>query len=146
MSAVRQVWASIRPLSQPPSSCEVTLRGPIAWSHNIGLVHGLVFSGLSGGVGALGLGAAGAMVFGGVVASPFVIAVSGLAGAIGLASGAALGRKGYRRFCRYGIERAARALDRMLLAIALQVEERQSQVPPGARPLAPDAREIKRGE
>jgi hypothetical protein len=122
-SAVRQVYVSIRELDEAPTSCEVTLRGPIAWSHNTGLVHGLLITTLTGGAGGTALGSAAAAVLGGSLMTPLGLAVAGVAAGAGLLSGGVLGRNGYRAFCRHGIERARRALEKALVGIAVSAEQ-----------------------
>jgi hypothetical protein len=134
MSAVRQIRVWIRPATDPVAGCEVTLRGPIAWSHNTGLVHGLVVSGIGGGIGAVGFGAAIGMVAGAIAFPPLALAVTGVSAAAGLASGTALGRTGYRAYCRHGIERAASALNRILLSVALHAEKGRPGSLPTDRP------------
>ena len=122
-SAVRQVYVSIRELEGALPSCEVTLRGPIAWSHNTGLVHGLLVSTLTGGLGGTAVGVAAAAVLGGLLVTPLGVAVTGISAGVGLVSGGGLGRKGYRAFCRYGIERAGRALEKVLVGVTVKAEQ-----------------------
>jgi len=127
-SAVRQVYVSLRPVGDGPATCEVTFQGPIAWSHNTGLVHGLVVSAVGGGVSGTVLGGVVATALGGLLVTPIGWVVTGVSAATGLVLGGALGRQGYRAFCRYGIERARRALEKMLLAVAVQAEQRRAVV------------------
>jgi len=122
-SAVRQVYVSIRELDEAPLSCEVTLRGPIAWSHNTGLVHGLLVTTLTGGIGGTTVGALAAAALGGFLMTPLGLTVAGVSAGTGLILGGGLGRNGYRAFCRYGIERARRALEKALVGIAVRAEQ-----------------------
>ncbi len=123
MSAVRQVYVSLRGIEGATPTCEVTLRGPIAWSHNTGLAHGLAASAVGGGAGGAAFGAGAAALVGGLIASPLGIAAVAVSSALGLVTGASAGRKGYRVYCAYGIERARRALEKVLLAVAVQAEQ-----------------------
>ncbi len=49
LNELRQVYVSLRPIEGAAPACEVTRRGPIAWSHNIGLTQGAIVTGIGGG-------------------------------------------------------------------------------------------------
>jgi hypothetical protein len=127
-SAVRQIYASLRPEEGENQACEVTLHAPIAWSHNTGLVHGLIVSGVTGGVfGTAACGIAMAAL-GGLMATPVGLVVAGGAAVAGSVAGCGLGRNGYRAYCRYGIERARRAMERLVLDVAVRSEQGRMEV------------------
>jgi hypothetical protein len=123
LSAVRQVFLSVRPIEGDTPSCEVTLRGPIAWSHNIGLAQGAIVTGVGAGLGGLTLGGGTLAAVGGLISSGFVVlGLTGVLGAVGVIAGGALGRKGFRALCTYGIRQAQRALEGLLGAVAARAE------------------------
>ncbi len=118
---IRQVFLSLRPMEGATLSCEVTLRSPVAWSHNQDLAVGGVVTGISGAIG-LGLGLAGAAAVAaiglsgiGVVVAPAILVAGG-------ATGGGLGVKGYRAMYRYAMRRGHRALDGLLGAVASRAE------------------------
>jgi hypothetical protein len=126
-SAVRQIYALLRSVDGEDRVCEVTLHGPIAWSHNTGLVHGLIVTGVSGGAFGAGTGGITAAALGGLLANPIGWIVAGGAALAGFLAGGGLGRNGYRAYCRYGIERARRAMERLLLDVAVRSEQGQAE-------------------
>lgn len=136
---VRQVFLSLRPMEGARLSCEMTLRCPVAWSHNQDLAVGGVVTGISGAIG-LGLGLAGAAAIGlsgiGVVVAPAILVAGG-------ATGGVLGVKGYRAVYRYAMRRGHRALDGLLGAVASRAEggwgitKLRDREPPQALPDAP---------
>jgi len=118
---IRQVFLSLQPIEGATPSCEVTLRSPVAWSHNQDLAVGGVVTGITGAIG-LGLGLAGAAAVAaiglsgiGVVVAPAILVAGG-------ATGGGLGVKGYRALYRYSIRRGHRALDGLLGAVASRAE------------------------
>ncbi len=115
---IRQVFLSIQPIDGAKSSCEVTLRSPVAWSYTQDLVQGGILTGLTGAMGA-GLGLAGgvALLLGpiGAVLVPAMI-VGGGVGGVGL------GMTAYRALYRYAMRRGVRALDGLLGAVASRAE------------------------
>ena len=136
---IRQVFLSLQPIEEATPSCEVTLRSPVAWSHNQDLAVGGVVTGITGAVG-LGLGLAGAAAVAaiglsgiGVVVAPAILVAGG-------ATGGGLGVKGYRAMYRYAMRRGQRALDGLLGAVASRAEggwgitKSQDQEPPPALP------------
>ena len=136
---IRQVFLSLQPIEKATPSCEVTLRSPVAWSHNQDLAVGGVVTGITGAVG-LGLGLAGAAAVAaiglsgiGVVVAPAILVAGG-------ATGGGLGVKGYRAMYRYAMRRGQRALDGLLGAVASRAEggwgitKSQDQEPPPALP------------
>ena len=135
---IRQVFLSLQPIEKATPSCEVTLRSPVAWSHNQDLAVGGVVTGITGAVGlGLGLAVATAPVLGlsgiGVVVAPAILVAGG-------ATGGGLGVKGYRAMYRYAMRRGQRALDGLLGAVASRTEggwgitKSQDQEPPPALP------------
>ena len=123
MSAVRQVFVSVRPIEGDTPSCEVTLRGPIAWAANIGLAQGVAVTGVGAGLGGVTLAGGTVAAVGGLISSGFVVlGLAGVLGAVGVIAGGALGRKGYRALCAYGIRKAQRALEGLLGAVAARAE------------------------
>ena len=136
---IRQVFLSLQPIEKATPSCEVTLRSPVAWSHNQDLAVGGVVTGITGAIG-LGLGLA--------VATAPVVGLSGMIGAVvapailvaGGATGGGLGVKGYRARYRHAMRRGQRALDGLLGAVAGRAEggwgitKSQDQEPPPALP------------
>ncbi|HAB30663.1 MAG TPA: hypothetical protein DCE19_08080 [Gemmatimonadetes bacterium] len=136
---IRQVFLSLQPIEEATPSCEVTLRSPVAWSHNQDLAVGGVVTGITGAVG-LGLGLAGAVAVAaiglsgiGVVVAPAILVAGG-------ATGGGLGVKGYRARYRHAMRRGQRALDGLLGAVAGRAEggwgitKSQDQEPPPALP------------
>ena len=118
---IRQVFLSLRPVEGATPSCEVTLRSPVAWSHNQDLAVGGVVTGITGAMG-LGLGLAGAAAVAaiglsgiGVVVAPAILVAGG-------ATGGALGVTGYRAAYRSAMRRGQRALDGLLGAVASRAE------------------------
>jgi len=118
---IRQVFLSLQPIEGATPSCEVTLRSPVAWSHNQDLAVGGVVTGITGAIG-LGLGLAGAAAVAaiglsgiGVVVAPAILVAGG-------ATGGGLGVKGYRAMYRYAMRRGERALDGLLGAVASRAE------------------------
>jgi len=139
---IRQVFLSLRPMEGATLSCEVTLRSPVAWSHNQDLAVGGVVTGISGAIG-LGLGLAGAAAVAaiglsgiGVVVAPAILVAGG-------ATGGGLGVRGYRAMYRYAMRRGHRALDGLLGAVASRAEggwgitKLRDHEPPQALPDAP---------
>ena len=123
MSAVRQVFVSVRPIEGDTPSCEVTLRGPIGWAANIGLAQGVVATGVGAGLGGVTLGGGTLAAVGGLISSGCVVlGLTGVLGAVGVIAGGALGRKGFRALWAYGIRRAQRALEGLLGAVAARAE------------------------
>ena len=115
------MFLSLRPMEGATPSCEVTLRSPVAWSHNQDLAVGGVVTGITGAMG-LGLGLAGAATVAaiglsgiGVVVAPAILVAGG-------ATGGGLGVKGYRAMYRYAMRRGHRALDGLLGAVASRAE------------------------
>ncbi len=115
-SGLRKVWVSLRPIEGATPSCEVTLRGPVAWSYGVEVFQGVVAAGFAGvpGVllGVLGYGLSNVPEGGSLtVLAAILIAVGGLVGG-------GLGVKGYRAAYRYGIRRGRKALEGLLGALA----------------------------
>ncbi len=106
-AGIRQVFLSLRPISGATPSCEVTLRGPVELSHNLGV--GLVSAGGAAAGVLVGL----SMVLGPV--GPVVAAVLTVGGVV---VGGGLGVKGYRALYAYGVRRARRSLEGLLGAVA----------------------------
>ncbi len=118
---IRQVFLSLQPIEGAAPSCVVTLRSPVAWSHNQDLAVGGFVTGITGVIG-LGLGLAGAAAIGlggigalGPLVAPAVLIVGG-------ATGGGLGLKVYRAAYRYAMRRGERALDGLLGAVASRAE------------------------
>lgn len=115
-SGLRQVWVSLRPIEGATPSCEVTLRGPVAWSYGMGVFHGVMATGFAAVpatlLGVLGYGLSNVPEGGPLTAlAAILIAVGGLVGG-------GLGVKGYRAAYRYGIRRGRQALEGLLGALA----------------------------
>ncbi len=133
---IRQVFLSLQPIEGAAPSCVVTLRSPVAWSHNQDLAVGGFVTGITGVIG-LGLGLAGAAAIGlggiGALAAPTVLIAGG-------ATGGGLGLKVYRALYRYAMRRGERALDGLLGAVASRAEggwgitKSQDHEPPPALP------------
>ncbi len=105
-AGIRQVFLSLRAIDGATPSCEVTLRGPVDLSHNIGV--GLVSAG-GAAAGVLGL----SMVLG-----PVGLVLGAVLTVGGVVVGGGLGVKGYRALYGYGIRRGRRALEGLLGAVA----------------------------
>ena len=117
---MRQVFLSLRPIEGATPSCEVTLRGPVAWSQNtIDLFQGLIFTGVAGGIGGSAAVAAIVMLSAALGLGPVAAVLGALGGTV---AGAGLGAKGYRALYRYAIRRGRRALDGLLGAVAGRAE------------------------
>ena len=119
-SALRKVLVSLRPIEGTTPSCEVTLRGPVGWSYGTDVFQGVLVTGFAGvpGVllGVLGFGLANVPEGGPLTALAAILIAGG-----GLVGGG-LGVKGYRALYRVGIQRAKKALEGLLGALAGHAE------------------------
>ncbi len=115
-SALRKVLVSLRPIEGTTPSCEVTLRGPVAWSYGMDVFQAFFATGFAGVpailLGVLGFGLANVPEGGPLTALAAILIAGG-----GLAGGG-LGVKAYRALYRVGIHRARTALEGLLGAIA----------------------------
>lgn len=120
-SGLRRLYFSLRTLEGDAPSCEVTLRGPVAWSSGMDLVQGGIVTVLSGGLG-VGLGAAGAAAAGAlsfaVGLGPVAAVLAAVVGLGGLLFGGSLGVRGYRALYNYCILKGRNALEGLLGAVA----------------------------
>jgi hypothetical protein len=115
-SGLRQVWVSLRPIEGATSSCEVTLRGPVAWGYGMGFLQGVLATGFIGAPGVL-LGVLGYGLSNVPEGGPFT-ALAAILIAVGGLVGGGLGVKGYRAAYRFGIRRGRKALEGLLGALA----------------------------
>jgi hypothetical protein len=126
---LRQVIVTLRPLvgDGADASCEVTLRGPVAWAYTLNSAIGTVFAGLSGGIGLgaswVGSGAvAAALVASGVatVATAGVLAAGvTVAGTVG---GSLLGTRGFRALYALSLRKGQKALEGLLSLVAVKAQ------------------------
>jgi len=121
---LRRVVVSIRPLDGPDSgSCEMTIRGPIAWAHNLNAGVGSVFTGIIGAIG-LGVGGAGgAAIATTLVASSIAtIGVAAVAAAAvtvtGVLGGSTLAAHGFRALHTYSLNKGQQGLNDLLSVVA----------------------------
>ena len=115
-SGLRHVFVTLRPIEGSTPSCEMTVYGPVT-SHNLGLVVGVFFAALSGGVGfGVGTLAAAALAALGVAT---VIAPVAVGGAL---VGSGLGVKGFRAIHHWLIRRGEKALEGLIGAVAVRAQ------------------------
>lgn len=116
---LREVYVTVSALGGAAEACEVTVRAPIAWAHDLNAGIATVFSTIGGFFGA-GAGAGiGAALAGTAVLGPAIVPVA-LVG--GLALGAAATTKGMRMLYRHGLRVGERALDGLLGDVALRAQ------------------------
>ncbi len=136
---LRQVFLSLQPIEGATPSCLVTLRSPVAWSHNQDLAVGGIVTGIAGGVG-LGLGLAGAATIAAIGLTGIGALLAPAVLIAGVTTGGGLGATGYRAMYRYAMRRGQRALDGLLGAVASGAEggwgitKLQEREPPQALP------------
>jgi len=118
---IRQVFLSLQPIEGATPSCVVTLRSPVAWSHNQDLAVGGIVTGIAGGVG-LGLGLAGAATIAAIGLTGIGALLAPAVLIAGVTTGGGLGATGYRAMYRYAMRRGQRALDGLLGAVASRAE------------------------
>ncbi len=121
---LRQLFASIRPLDDG-ASCELTLRGPVAWAYGINMAVGSVMVGMVGGLGLLAswsLGGAAAVALGGVLGGPAaaVAAAAIASGGTGVATG--LGVKGFRVLYDFSLEKGRKGLQSLASQVAVRAQ------------------------
>lgn len=122
----RQVVATLDPMGEDGSRCELTFRGPVAWAQriNAGIGAGIVgFTSVMGfGAGTLGGSAlAGALVASGVGAAIAAAAAAALTvGATVLATVG--GTLGFQKMYDYSIDQGQKGLDAMLAALAMKAQ------------------------
>lgn len=133
--AIRQVHVTVRPIEGGTAACEVTLRGPLAHAHHVGLTHGLIASATGGGVGAALALTVGVVLAspGALVATPLGIGLGIAMGLGGAAGGSAAGRQAYRRYIDGGMARARSALEGLLGAVVTRAE--RAWAPRSGRPI-----------
>jgi len=121
---LRQVFVSIRPVDNG-ASCELTLRGPVAWAFGLSAAVGSAMVGLIGGLGLLASwnfgGFAGAAL-GGLIGGPAaaVVAAAITAGGTGAASG--LGLKGFRLLYDHEHRKGRKGLEGLASQVALRAQ------------------------
>lgn len=121
---LREVFVSLRPL-EGGATCELTLRGPVAWAHRMNSIGGAVMVGIGSGVGT-GLG-----WLGGTAVSGALLGALGAGGAaaigaavtagVVLASGV-LSMKGFRWLYDYSIRQGEKGFDSLLSGVAVHAQ------------------------
>jgi hypothetical protein len=108
-AGLKQLSVSLRPIEGSPTSCEITVSSPVT-SHNVGFGLGVLVTTLAGGAGLATLGTLG-----------MVTGVGPVGFAVGALLGGGFGRKGFRALYRGSMQRAQRALDGLVGAVATRV-------------------------